>query len=862
MITRYTSPEQFSSRVSLQLSPINGSDYALSRWTELHPSRMLPPYAVQSILDIGSELKATPHAQSSRTYVSEADPHTAIQSLGERGIEAPQDLVYTSPMIIEEGIAGESIFSLIELAGARGWEELPTALALGVFISACRGIEYLHALGFSHGGLSSDTIMVRYVGEDNSPALKRVNRGGGVLISDWVRGQLFQLSPHAERYGRGPSADCRALLWVLLEMLGGDSSVEMNGILRAPSCQKVDTVESLSAAALSALEQLPPTFADWVTSSLVSPPKNMQVMLSQLQRVISSNQPAFDAKGASRWLTRAVPERAQQWELLLSSGQAQVLKYLLPAGGILTSHSRPMSNAEPEAVDLHSSNTSPRVVAQGAPLASPPSPIPPGQTIQRETESPADPPKKRAKSKPTPQQPSGSLLERIDARLDAFEGKIQERFAPQKSSTPKLRVAVIWLDTIRSMQDFDLQRPITVGSSEQAMVSLPIQIDGEESITLFTPSGTEVITHADRSATGWISSHTDAQRQSWTVLSDPSMATLSLGGQGIIHYGEFAIYFQLQMIADPPPVWVPKLPIPTKEAGLFWCLALAACMHLALLTVAYGSKSYTFRERGLITTNKFVEVLTKKIEDQKELEEEEEEEEEVTEVTETAEEVYEPTPDLDIPKVREDVRELAKERFGKGKAAVDALADFLAGKADSREGTLALGDVSAALGTSEESGLALGSAFGEAGGSLNIGGGSGSLNTSGGLGGSRKAGQLKAKRVKRRVRGRVKALRSRARITGGKLSKAEVLKVIRKNSAKLNSCYERQLIKSPNLSGKLTVSWVIKTNGRVGGVKQLLSSIKNAPLKSCVFKVIKKMKFPKPKGGLVKVKYPFVFQQG
>ena len=37
-------------------------------------------------------------------------------------------------------------------------------------------------------------------------------------------GQLFQLSPQAEAYGRGASADCRALLNIFLECLGGEST--------------------------------------------------------------------------------------------------------------------------------------------------------------------------------------------------------------------------------------------------------------------------------------------------------------------------------------------------------------------------------------------------------------------------------------------------------------------------------------------------------------------------------------------------------------------------------------------------------------------------------------------------------------
>ena len=207
------------------------------------------------------------------------------------------------------------------------------------------------------------------------------------------------------------------------------------------------------------------------------------------------------------------------------------------------------------------------------------------------------------------------------------------------------------------------------------------------------------------------------------------------------------------------------------------------------------------------------------------------------------------------------MKELANERFGTGEEKAKNLADFLAGDLPT-DGNLALGDVSSALGTSADSSLSLGSSFGDVGGQVTMGSGGTRMNTSGGMRGARRAGKLKGKRVSRRVKGRVKPLKSRVRVTGGRLSKAEIFKVISKNLVKVSACYERQLMKSPNLSGKLTVSWVIKTNGRVSNVKQVLSSIKSAPLKKCIFKVIKKMKFPKPKGGTVKIKYPFVLQQG
>jgi outer membrane biosynthesis protein TonB len=864
MITRYTLPEQFSSRATLQISPqkLPNQEMWLSHWVELHPSKLLPAYAIQSILDMGTELKDTPNKLLPKLYCSEPDPQTALQYLETTGIYAPKDLVFSSPLIVQESIAGESIASLISLAHTRGWTELPVPFALGVLISIARGLEYLHALGFIHGALSSDAILIRYVSQTPESRLNQLNHSGGVVLDHWITGQLFQLTPQANAYGRGPAADCRALLWTFLEMLGGDTTVRVEGHLRSPLGDQRSSEADLSPKTKAALSQLSPQFAQWVVQSLLSPPSNMGQMLGQLQRVLDPNQAAFDPKGISRWLTRLVPERAQQWDKILNTGETQALPHLVQPGGILTIHkleeaspvaSSTSSVLEMSASSIESKSTQTHDIDRLESTAKKPTDDPTNDHLDGETKASRHVTPKPSKSTKF----EGSFLERLDQKLDEVESQLQARFTPDKKMKAKLKVAIIWLDTVRSVQEFDLTKPISVGSSKDSMVKLPVDFDGDN-FTLFTPSSGHMLVHANPTTHGWLCSHEEATKQGWSTLEDPSMTKISLGGKGLIQLGEFGLFFQLQMVEPPPPQWVPKLPIPSGDASLFWCFAFAAGLHLALLIMAYSSKSYTFRERGIITTSKFVEVLTKKIEAQLE---EEEEIEEVEEATEVIEETYEPEPARELPRVRQEVREIAQKRFGKGKAAVNALADFLSGKADSTEGKLALGDVSAALGTSADSGLSLGSAFGEAGGQLTLGGGGGSLNTSGGLKGSRQIGKLKAKRVKRKI-ARVKTLKSRTRVSGGNLSKEKVIAVIRKNLRKINACYERQLIKSPNLSGNLTISWVIKPSGKVSGVKQVLSSINNAALKSCVLKIFKKLRFPKPKGGQVKVKYPLLFQQG
>ena len=75
MIHRYTLPEQLSSSRTLQLKTAPDiNKQAFSQWIELHPSRLLPAYAIQSVLSMGQELQSYAHARLPQIYYCEADP--------------------------------------------------------------------------------------------------------------------------------------------------------------------------------------------------------------------------------------------------------------------------------------------------------------------------------------------------------------------------------------------------------------------------------------------------------------------------------------------------------------------------------------------------------------------------------------------------------------------------------------------------------------------------------------------------------------------------------------------------------------------------------------------------------------------
>lgn len=150
------------------------------------------------------------------------------------------------------------------------------------------------------------------------------------------------------------------------------------------------------------------------------------------------------------------------------------------------------------------------------------------------------------------------------------------------------------------------------------------------------------------------------------------------------------------------------------------------------------------------------------------------------------------------------------------------------------------------------------------GGGVNLavgGGGEQGPVTKGGdaVGGSVKKLAARAKPHGGKVRGQVRGLRAAARVTGT-LSRSEVLKVIGRHTRAIQRCYEKQLMSKPGLSGKITFAWTITPTGKVSGARQRTSTMGSAKVSSCILKVIRRMKFPKPKGGSVTIVYPFIFR--
>lgn len=94
----------------------------------------------------------------------------------------------------------------------------------------------------------------------------------------------------------------------------------------------------------------------------------------------------------------------------------------------------------------------------------------------------------------------------------------------------------------------------------------------------------------------------------------------------------------------------------------------------------------------------------------------------------------------------------------------------------------------------------------------------------------------------------------------GTLSAGAIKQRVKRYLPAIKNCYERELKKSPNLKGKITVEIVIGVTGTVSEVSIVYSSMKNATVERCIKSIIKKILFPRPSDGEAFITWPFIFQ--
>ncbi len=145
---------------------------------------------------------------------------------------------------------------------------------------------------------------------------------------------------------------------------------------------------------------------------------------------------------------------------------------------------------------------------------------------------------------------------------------------------------------------------------------------------------------------------------------------------------------------------------------------------------------------------------------------------------------------------------------------------------------------------------------------LSIGGGGGGPMTKGAAallrGGGGGAGVLTGKATGQ-VRSLVTKMPQGMRAQGGSLDREEIQKVVNKHIGEIQRCYERELLKTPTLAGKVTIEWVVATSGAVKSSRQKDATLQSSGAVNCMLASVKGWQFPQPRGGEVVVSYPFNF---
>ncbi len=93
----------------------------------------------------------------------------------------------------------------------------------------------------------------------------------------------------------------------------------------------------------------------------------------------------------------------------------------------------------------------------------------------------------------------------------------------------------------------------------------------------------------------------------------------------------------------------------------------------------------------------------------------------------------------------------------------------------------------------------------------------------------------------------------------GSIDKDAVARVINAHLHEVSSCYERALLKTPGLAGKIVLEWQITTAGGVGAAKTKSSTMQSPAVEACILEALKGWRFPPATGAGVIITYPFMF---
>ena len=457
----------------------------------------------------------------------------------------------------------------------------------------------------------------------------------------------------------------------------------------------------------------------------------------------------------------------------------------------------------------------------------------------------------------------------------------ERRFLSAKSKTGRgnLEVAMVWQDTVLSIQAFKPKdKVVTVGSGKGcnykvetgngASISIA-QYVGDHWELLFNNSFDGFVLIGDNKYEFKAGSNAEftTPKSAGNILAPGSLACEVTGMTRAKYvFGEASI---LVHSVDPTPFATTLFG--NFRPSRYGSLAASLLIHFMLFSVILFATNRVdaLMVDRILTASRFATAIEEPIvEDEKEEEKEDEKPKEEEEVDETK-----PSDTPFAANTPSDAPGPGKGPLSKSEAQAAAQATGLLAQAQAMNSMLAAGldmqnldnldwssfDSSAAAATG---GYGLGTT-GTGGGGAGLGGFNNGGFGPGGPGGSgaiRAAGTGYAADLGKKGEAKPAVKMKNPEVTGS-LDKRIIQKVVRQHSGELRACYEKELAKVKGLNGRVVVVWIISPQGVVSKALVKESTIKNKAVEDCVVNSIKFWRFPVPKGGgMVQIEYPFVFE--
>lgn len=113
-----------------------------------------------------------------------------------------------------------------------------------------------------------------------------------------------------------------------------------------------------------------------------------------------------------------------------------------------------------------------------------------------------------------------------------------------------------------------------------------------------------------------------------------------------------------------------------------------------------------------------------------------------------------------------------------------------------------------------------------------------------------------------RGKGATQFIPGNTHVIGG-LTADEIGRIVRRHWNEVKYCYEQELPSNPGLTGRVVASLQIGSSGDVIRAVIADTDLHNPSLEKCMLGNIRRWRFPNPRGGgVVEVRYPFVFTPG